>query len=394
MEYNPFSPEVQQYPYPYYAHLREHAPVYQVPQLGIWALSRYDDVLAAFRNPQVFSSSIYVTALTGELNPYSPEAPALVGSDPPVHTRLRKLVNRAFTSQRIASLEARVRELANELIESVANKREFDLVKEVAEPLPGTVIAEMLGVEPERQPDFRRWTEAIITSTKGAAVTAEERERIPRDLADVHAYFRAAIERCRKQPGNNLLSDLVRAEEENQALTSEEILNLAILLLVGGNETTTNMIGNGVLALLEHPEQLEQVRADPALAPNWVEETMRYDAPVQTSFRSTTQEVEIGGVKIPAGAMVILLIGSANRDERKFPDADRFNVTRSAEGHLGFAAGIHYCVGAQLARLEAKAALQALLGAFPRLSLKDKNTIPRVASVVVHGPTTLPLLVG
>jgi len=393
MEYNPFLSEVQENPYPYYAYLRQHAPTYEVPGVGLWVVSRHEDVLSVFRNPQLFSSTVYVNALVGEFNPFSPEAPAMIASDPPSHTRLRKLVNRAFTPRRIAGMEAHIGEVTNDLIEHAAAKSTFDLVKDLAEPLPVTVIAEMLGVEPERRHDFRRWSDAIIIASKGMGVTAEEREQIPRELAEFRAYFRAAIEKCRTQPGDNLLSDLVRAEEENQTLTSEEILSLAVLLLVGGNETTTNLIGNAMLALLDNPDQLAMVQAKLALVPNLVEEALRYDAPVQGSFRMTTQEVEIGGTKVPAGAVIMPLMGSANRDERKFSDPDRFDIMRNAEGHLAFIIGVHYCLGAQLARLEAKAALEALLRRFSRFARQGQD-LPRIGSVIIRGPKTLPLVVG
>jgi cytochrome P450 len=393
MKYNPLSPEVQQNPYPYYAYLRQHAPVYEVPGVGLWVVSRHEDALSIFRNPQGFSSTVYINAMVGEFNPFSPEAPAMIASDPPDHTRLRKLVNRAFTPRRIAGMEAHIVEVTNGLLEQAARKQTFDLVKDLAEPLPVTVIAEMLGVEAERRHDFRRWSDAIISASKGTGVTEEEREQIPQEIAAFRTYFRAAIEKCRQQPGDNLLSDLVRAEEENQTLTSEEVLSLAVLLLVGGNETTTNLIGNAVLALLEHHEQMAQVRADLSLVPNLVEEALRYDAPVQGSFRMTTQEVKVAGTTLPAGAVAMPLIGSANRDERKFPEADRFDLTRNAEGHLAFIIGIHYCLGAQLARLEAKAALAGLLRRFPHFVCQEHD-VPRISSIIIRGPKTLPLTVG
>jgi cytochrome P450 len=240
MEYSPFLPEVKEDPYPYYADLRQQAPAYQIPDIGLWAVSRYDDVL-------------YV-----------------------------------------------------------------------------------------------------------------------------------------QHPGDNLVSDLVRAEEENQTLTADEVLTMAVFLLLAGNETTTNLIGSAVVALLEHPQQLAQVRANPALIPQAVEETLRYESPIQLIPRQTTQDVEIAGTAIPAGSLVLPLIGSANRDERIFPDPDRFDITRDTEGHIAFSFGIHYCLGAQLARLEGRIALQALLARFSHLARRDDH-VTLVESAFVRGPKTLPL---
>ena len=387
MDYNPFSPEVKANPYPYYAHLRRSAPVYQVEAAGFWAVSRYDDVLYVLRNPQLFSSSVLIAALLGDLNPV-PEAANLIASDPPVHTRLRKLVNRAFTPRLIAALEPRLREITIELLNRVAPQGEFDLVRDLSTPLPVIVIAEMLGVEPEHRADFKRWSDDIVHAANG--VSGEERERAQQSVAEFRAYFQDVIEARRVAPKNDLITALVRAEEEEQMLTSGEVLSLTTLLLIAGNETTTNLIGNAVLALLEHPEALQQVQAGPLLIPHVVEETLRYDSPVQGIFRQATQDVELAGTTIPAGTLVFPLFASADRDERKFPDPDRFDITRNTDGHIAFGFGIHFCLGAPLARLEAKVALEELLARFTRLSRTDEQ-VTRVDSFFLRGPKTLPL---
>jgi cytochrome P450 len=393
MEYNPFLPEVRENPYPYYAYLRQHAPVYQVPGLGFSVASRYEEVFFMLRNPHLFSSSPFFSALTGDLNPFPPEAPAMIGSDPPSHTRLRKLVNRAFTPRRIASLEARLREMTDQLFDQAKAQSQFDVVRDLAIPLPVMGIAELLGVPTEMYREFKGWADSVVRATNGSEVTAQEREEILRDFQDFHRYFEDIITMYRKQPGDNLLSDLVRAEEEKQTLTSAEVQSMALLVLIAGAETTTNLIGNITMALLKHPEQLAKVRANPSLAAQVVEETVRYDTPVQALFRAVTQDVELGGTPLPAGSILMVLFGSANRDERKFPDPDRYDITRNTDGHVGFGFGIHFCLGAQLARLEAKIALEALLQRFPRFSLLDDN-IPRVQSIAVRGPKTLPLVMG
>ncbi|MGH7960446.1 MAG: cytochrome P450, partial [Candidatus Binatia bacterium] len=256
MEYNPFLPEVRANPYPYYTYLRHHAPVYQVPGVGFWAISRYDDVLFILRNPQLFSAAIMAYALGGDLNPFPPEAPAMLSSDPPYHTRLRKLANRAFTPRRIGSLEAHLRQVAQRLIEPMVARGECDLIGALAIPLPVMVIAELLGIPPERYEEFKRWADDLARSINGAALTPEDRVQIRQSTTELSAYLRAAIATCRRRPGDNLISDLVRAEDENQTLNEEEVLSIALIVLIGGAETTTNLIGNAMLALLDHPGQL------------------------------------------------------------------------------------------------------------------------------------------
>ena len=392
MDYNPFLPEVQANPYPYYAYLREHAPVYQVPGAGFWVITRYDDVFWGFKTPQVFSSAGFVDIVMGDLNPFPPQAPPILGVDPPNHTRLRKLVNRAFTPRRVASLERHIREVTRDLIERIPTHGEFDLVSNFSVPLPVITIAELLGIPPERRDDFKRWSEDLIQAATAGVSEPEERRRIRQSLDEFFAYLREAIEAYHRQPGDNLLSDLVRAEEENQTLTSEEVLSLAGFLLLAGNETTTNLIGNAMLALLAHPEQLAQVRANPALITNVIEEVLRYDGPIQSLPRMAAQEVKLAGATIPAGALVLLVVGSANHDERKFPDPKRFDIMRHADGHIGFGFGIHFCLGAQLARLEGKVALEALLARFPRVA-GTETQVPRIQSFTIRGPKTLPLMV-
>lgn len=393
MEYNPFLPEVRENPYPYYAYLRQHAPVYQVPGAGLWAISRYDDIFALLKNTQVFSSTILITALVGEFTPFAPEAPAMIGQDPPDHTRLRKLANRAFTPRRIASLENHLREVVQQLLDPMAAQGECDLVRDLGGPLPTIAIAELLGVPPEHRHDFRHWSDNVVLSMNGSVLTDEERGQIRQSIAEFRAYFQEAIEACRRRPGDNLLSDLVRVEEEQQRLTAEEILSLAVLLIAAGNETTTNLISNTVMALFRHPEELAKVRANPALVPKLLEETLRYDSPIQVWFRQATQDVEVAGTTIPAGSMVTFLLGSANHDERKFPEPGRFDILRNTDGHLGFGYGIHFCIGAPLARLEAKVALEGLLARFPHWTRTDEP-VTRMFNPFLRGLKAFPLVVS
>jgi len=391
MNYNPFSPEVQANPFPYYKYLRDHAPVYQVPDFGLWAVSRYDDVMKVLRTPQVFSSAGFFSFFMGDLDPFPKGAPAILGVDPPDHTRLRKLVNRAFTPRRVASLERHVREVALRLLERMPAHGEFDLVPSLSIPLPVIVIAELLGVPPERYPDFRRWTDAVVQATNGTIIAPEKREETRGNFSELFAYFREAIAAYRREPKDNLVSDLIRAEEENQMLTGEEIQALAVFVIIAGSETTANLIANATLMLCEHPEQMAMIRANAALIPNVVEETLRCEGSIQLLPRFAMEDYEIAGTTIPAGSPVMALLGSANHDERKFPDPDRFDIMRNTEGHVGFGYGIHFCLGSQLARLETKTVLETVLERFPRLARKDNQPVKRVESMIVRGLKELPL---
>jgi cytochrome P450 len=384
MNYNPFLPEVKANPYPYYAQLRDEAPVYQIEGLGILAISRYDDVLFAINHPELFSSEGF-----SNTNINDQPAKMMIFSDPPDHTRLRNLVNRAFTPKMVADLEPRIRQITDDLVSRIVEKGETDLIADLAIPLPVTIIAEMLGVDPAHKEDFKRWSDWIVDEFMGE-IPEDRREAHTADMEAFQAFFDSAVAERQERPTNDLIGALVRAEAEERALTPGEVLAFIVLLLVAGNETTTNLIGNAIVALLDNPDQLALLRADPALIPNAVEEALRYDAPVQFLFRRTTRDVEIGGTTIPEGSMVIVLFGSANRDERRYVDAEHFDVTRDASGHVGFGHGIHFCLGAPLARLEGRIALEALIGRLPGLR-RVEETVDQVPAFFLRGPRRLPL---
>jgi cytochrome P450 len=390
MEFNPFSPQVREDPYPFYADLRRHAPVCHVPALGCWAVSRYEDVVSILKDPATFSSTSLMTAMS-DLNAV-PGVPFMIASDPPVHTRLRKLVNRAFTPRAVAEMEPRIREIARGLLKEMEGREEFDLVAELSTPVPIVVIAEMLGVEPERRRQFKQWSDDLTAVTSGA-VAGAQRDRITRSMAELSAYLREAIEKRRVAPGTDLITGLVKAEEENQALSADEILAMTLLLLVAGNETTTNLISNAVLALLQNPGEMAKLRARPDLVAGAIEETLRYDSPVQMIFRQTTRKAEVAGTTIPAQAFVLPLYGSANHDERIFADPERFDLTRDASAHIAFGLGIHYCLGANLARLEGRIVLEELLAASGKLERVD-SAVERINSLIVRGPQSLRLRRG
>lgn len=390
MDYNPFLPEVKENPYPYYAYLRSHAPVYRIESLRDlgewWAVSRYDDVAYMLRTPELFSNARAMAVVTAGFD-FIPQA--LVSLDPPDHTRQRKLVNKAFTPRLIASLESRTRALVDRLNTGLRSKKEFDLMDSFAVPLPAMVIADLLGAEPERWDDFKVWSLDMTLAMSGG-LTDERRREIQRSLGALQTYVRGLIEARRRAPKDDLISALIRAEEEAQVLTEDEVFELALFVLYAGSETTTNLIGLALLALLNHPEQLAKVRANPSLVPNVVEEALRYDGPGQWFPRSTMRAVEMHGQTIPAGAIVMPIFASANRDERKFPDPDRFDVTRNTEGHLGFGHGIHFCLGSQLARLETRLALESLLYNCPEFARTD-DPVVLTGGALIRGVKTLPL---
>jgi cytochrome P450 len=318
------------------------------------------------------------------------EVPTVLNSDPPDHTRYRGILNRGFTPREIGSLEPRIREITNRLVDAMlAGGGSADLVSELTVPLPVTVIAELLGVDASRHADFKRWSDAFVSQMERGAVGLDATIATMREFNE---YFAAQIERRRSEPSDDLISKLVQAETSEGRLSPLELLAFTRLLLVAGNETTTNLVGNAVIALLKHPAELERLRADRGLVPNAVEEALRYDSPVQGLPRVAAQEVELGGEKIPEGARVMLMIGAANRDPERWSEPDRFDVTRDTTGHLGFGFGIHFCLGSHLARLEARCALEAIVTRLP--NLRAAGEVVRTPNPILRGPARLPVAFG
>jgi cytochrome P450 len=388
MEYNPVLPEVQANPYPYYTALRRDNPVAWLEPLQCWAVSRYDDVDYALRTPEIFSSANWLGQSIGDLSP-APEVPWMIETDPPNHSRLRKLVNKGFTPRMVGRLEPRIRAIANELLANARIQPEIDFVRDFSGALPVIVIAEMLGVEPEHRLDFKRWSDNVVLGTSRPTDEAA-RAQVRASNAEMRTYFEHAIADRRKTPHEDLLTVLVQAEEERQTLTSDEVLAMAMLILLAGNETTMNLLSNTALALQAHPADLARISRENVLIPQLIEEMLRYDSPVQMVFRRTTEAVELSGRTIPPNAVVFILIGSANRDERKFPDPDRFDLSRDSSEHLAFGFGTHFCLGAQLARLEAKVALEELFASCPPFTI-DLHRVERIKSVLLRGIKHLPM---
>jgi hypothetical protein len=402
LDYDPLDPRVLADPYPHYARLRREAPVYQVPARGLWVVSRYPDVAGVLRRPELFSSAAMAAAVTrpsqfipvrDDADAWNPEeGVSIVGTDGARHARLRGVLNRGFTPGRIAALAPRVLAIAQRLARPLLEAGRCEFLRDFAVPLPVLVIAELLGINRERRADFKRWSDAAVLGVF-ESVGEEEGRRVGASLAEMGDYFDRVIEERRRRPGDDLVSALVRAEEEQGTLTPTELKTFVFTLLVAGSITTTHLLANAMRALVLHPEELEKVRANPALVPSLVEEALRYDSPVQMLFRTATDGARVAGEEIPKGGIVAPLFASANRDETVFPDPDRFQVARSPRDHLAFGHGIHFCLGAALARLEARTAFEVLLPRIRKPTLEG-GPVRWLPSLVFRGPTRLPLRFG
>ncbi len=371
--FNPWDESFRANPYPHYKPLLVGPP--RILDMGYkFALAaRYADARAVLMDPATFSSVQPKGMGFDEQAMLLGDAPTVLGSDPPVHTRLRRLVSRDFTPRRISQLEPRIRAIASGLIEAAARKGEFDVMRDLANPLPVMVIAELLGVPPERYEQFKHWSDKVIESdnTPPGMPMPEE---VKRAAAELNEFFASEIERRRKNPGVDLVSALVAHHEADaETLSAGELLAFAVLLLLAGNETTTNLIGNGMLALGRHPAAMVALRSNPAGLKPAIEEMLRYDGPVQATFRTTTRECEVGGTRLDAGVGVFVIVAAADRDPAQFPEPERFDITRTPNDHLAFGEGIHFCIGAPLARLEASIAFETALKRFPNLKLKNPD---------------------
>jgi cytochrome P450 len=318
----------------------------------------------------------------------------MLSSDGAAHRRLRGLVNTAFTPRIVQRLEPRMIEVAAELVDAAVRAREVDLVQALTYPLPVTVIAEIIGVPVADRTRFKAWSDEAVSVLGTGFFGGLDPARVRRQRAlveEMRGYFVPLAEARRREPREDLLTGLVQAEHEGSRLSHEEMLSMLVLLLVAGNETTTTLIGNAVLALLEHPTQLERLRAEPAALPAAIEEVLRWSSPVQFDPRRATRDVELAGHKVQTDEVVLCWLGSANRDEAVFEDPDRFDVDRRRTPHLAFGFGPHYCLGANLARLEARVALEALLARTSAIARCDEAPLPLHPSPVFRGVTKLPL---
>lgn len=385
-------------PYPHFHELRERAPVYRSEALGAWVLTRYADVAAVLHQPAAFRNAGRVSYLLEQLPAEARaqvaglEAHYRVGlghSDPPAHTRLRALLSKAFTPRLVESRRARITQVVDELLDSAQARGAFDVVRDLAYPLPAVIVAEMIGAPPADREQFRRWALDInALFAGGGRATAEAALQAQRTQSEMRAYILALAEARRREPRGDLISALVAAEGDR--LSEAELVSTCVTLFVAGHETTTHLIGNGTLALLCHPAQLQMLRGNPALLAGAVEEMLRYDAPVQRAWRLAAEAVTLDGVTIRAGEMVLAMIGAANRDPAQFAQPDEFNVARADNKHFGFGYGIHFCLGAPLARLEAAIAFSALLARFPNLRLAS-DELEWIHDIALRGLKALPV---
>jgi cytochrome P450 len=396
-----FDPTFKANPYPTYAELRSEAPVYraELPDgRGVWLVTRYDDVVAVLKDERFAKD--WRSAMTPEQLAQIPPIPEvmkplsenMLDKDPPDHERLRRLVSKAFTPRLIERMRPRVQEIADTLLDAVKTKDKggMDLIDDYAFPLPITVIAELLGVPVEDRNRFREWSDAAVSGD----TTQEYVEKIllPHMQAFID-YLRALFEEKRKNPKDDLISALVLAEEAGDRLSEDELLAMVFLLLVAGHETTVNLIGNGTLALLQNPDQLQKLRDDPSLIKPAIEELLRYDGPVETSTeRFAREDVAIGDTVIPKGEMVMIVIAAADHDPERFPEPDALDIARADNRHLAFGKGIHHCLGAPLARMEGQIALGTLLRRMPDLRLKGSpESLTWRPGMVLRGLKGLPV---
>jgi cytochrome P450 len=385
------SPEFLANPYPVYEHLRGAQAPFWLPHGGstggMWLFTRYEDVAEILKEARTSKD------LSRLLPPeqLSPIDHAMLSKDPPDHTRLRSLVNQAFTPNRVRDLEPRILYIADELIHRVQSRGEMDFMADFALPLPVIVIAELLGVPPEDRGTFRAWSNQIVTGVDAVRASQQNAQKQEEALMALAGYFTDLIHQRREQPREDLISAMIQARDAQDRLSEEELLGTCILLLIAGHETTVNLLGNGLLTLLHHPDQLALLQRHLEEMPSAVEEMLRFESPVQrATFRVTTSAIEIGGQTLEKGQQVSAVIGAANRDPAQFPEPDRFDVTRHPNRHLAFGLGIHFCLGAPLARTEARYGFIRLLQVLPTLRLV--NEVPDWApNTFFRGLRSLPL---
>lgn len=395
------SPEFLDNPYPVYDELRAEDPVHWCEPWNCWVLTRYADVEATFLDSHRFLNSGRFTSLMEQLpEPVREEIQpleqhmllGLISSDPPVHTRLRALVHKAFTPRAVAEMREQIQAIVDQHLDAVQDTGSMDLVRDLAYPLPVTVISSMLGIPPADREQFKQWSDDIMLFQATGRATPETMRFSQRALLAMRDYLSDIFAQRRRQPREDLISALVAAEEQGDRLTTGELLSTCVTLLVAGHGTTTNLIGNSMLALLRHPDQLQTLRDDTALIGVAVEEFLRYDTPLQRNRRVAATDLEFGGKQIKQGDLILQILGAANRDPEQFPEPHRLDIRRQPNRHIGFGKGIHFCVGAPLARLEAPIAINTILRRMPGLELAVDAVEWRHEHAVFRSLRSLPVV--
>lgn len=387
--FDPYDYATHEDPYPVYRRLRDEAPVYHNPELDFWALSRHADVALGFRDSERFSNSHGVSMDPAAWGPHADRTSSFLAMDPPRHTRLRALVSRGFTPRRVALMEERVRDVTAGHLVPALERGEFDFVADLAGKIPMDVISDLIGVPSADRAELRRLADLLVHREEGVNDVPPAGIEAAFSLFE---YYGGMVEERRRRPTDDLTSALLDVEVEGDRMTEEEVLGFLFLMVVAGNETTTKLLANAWYWAWRNPDQRAVPFADRARVPDWVEETLRYDTSSQLLARITTTEVTLDGGTIPAGAQVALLAGSANRDDRVFPDPDRYDLDRDTTGILSFGMGRHFCLGAALARLEGRVVLEELVDHVADYAI-DPDGVERVHSVNVRGFAHLPTVV-
>jgi cytochrome P450 len=390
LRYSPYDYEMHEDPYPTYARLRTEAPLYRNDELDFWALSRHEDVLAAFRSPAQLSNRFGVSLDPSAYGPDAHRAMSFLAMDPPDHTRMRQLVSKAFTPRRVAELEDHVRELARRHVEPAVDRGRFDFVADFAGLLPMDVISEMIGVPESDRAEVRRLADLLVHREEGIFDIPPEGLEAALVLA---GYFGDMVTARRARPHPDLTSALMAVDAGEDRLSDDEIISFLFLLVVAGNETTTKLLANAWFWGWHHPHERAKALHDHRRIGDWVEETLRFDTSTQMLLRVTTGEVELLGTKVPGDSRVLLLVGSANRDPACFPDPDRYDLDRDTSKLISFGSGRHFCLGAALARLEARVGLEELLARVSDYDI-DEGGAERVHSINVRGFARLPTVVA
>ncbi len=385
---------------PWYRSMRATQPVHYREKEQCWEIFRYDDVLQVLSDHQTFSSNFRGAAPvrpgSEEEIPNPPIASTIIALDPPRHDQLRGLVAHDFTPRTLALLTPRITQIANDLLDQVTPTGTMDVVADFSYPLPVIVIAELLGLPPEERPRFKAWSDAVLTGSFEERVEARRKGKgvhgvIAQTQKEMKAYFEEILETRRRQPREDLISKLIVARVDGQPLSQEELLGFCQLLLIAGNITTTNLIANAIISFDEHPEVIDRLRAATPLLPKAIEEVLRYRSPVHFLGRQTTTTVHLGGQEIPPRQTILAWVASANRDEAQFPEPDRFDIERAPNRHLSFGYDIHFCLGAHLARLEARIGLAAMLERLPNMRRVPEVPLEMVNSDLIYGVRHLPL---